>query len=493
VTHRKYIALLAAGLAAWPVSTLAGGMNEAGVNMLCLSLAVLWAVLALVSLKKGKNNPALGTNLILAGGFVAAFVFVLKLPYLFSWHDLASYSADFSGAGKPDGHLGYIAYLVEYGRLPLEDPRIDGYSVFYNPPLYHMVQACFMKLNLLLGIEQETALENLQLVTMLCTCACAMAAVDLMRLMGAKERGVRVGAALMSFQPMMLLMGATLNNDILSVLLVLWCVLFTVRWHKTRRMRDIVLSGVTLGLGMAAKMSIAIIIPCIATVFAVDFFRDWKKWKRYAGQFAVFLLVSVPEAVAWPLFHLMAYQMPLNYVRLPAETINVSGYSLWQRFGIPGHDAIRGLFYSPTRRINHNVWMQTLKTGMFDELTLFAEGTFMWYAAYLVLVLFAGMLLAALVLFIRMLVQKRSPVDGVTRLFLASYGALLIGSYLNFCIQYPYICTFNFRYILPVLALCALAYALYAAEKRGWWARLAVYGYCGACLLVYGVYFFAAA
>lgn len=45
--------------------------------------------------------------------------------------------------------------------------------------------------------------------------------------------------------------------------------------------------------------------------------------------------------------------------------------------------------------------MQTLKTGVFDELTLFDNGTVMWYACYLLMAMFAVLLLIGLVLFVR--------------------------------------------------------------------------------------------
>jgi len=261
-----------------------------------------------------------------------------------------------------------------------------------------------------------------------------------------------------------------------------------VRWQRTRSMRNILLCGVALGLAMATKVSAALIIPCIAVVFAVAFFRDLKQWKRYVGQFAAFLLVSVPEAIAWPVFHLIAYQTPLNYVRLPSEKINIAHYTLWQRFGIPDSKAIRGLFYSGIRKIDHNVWMQTLKTGMFDEMTLFEEGTFMWYFSYMAMVLFAVLLLTAFALFISWLIRKNSHADGMTKGFLAFYGGMLIVNYLNFCRQYPYICSFNFRYILPVLLLCAVAYAAYA-DRRKWIAVLPA-GFAVMVCTVYGMYFF---
>lgn len=499
----KYAALLLAGLLAWALNTLLAPLSGAAVNAACLAL--LFGCLAAAALlmlwrrKRGQASPAVG--LLLAGGFVVGLVFILKLPFDFSWHDLAWYSADFSAAVKPDGHLGYIAYLAQNGSLPLMDPRVEGFSVFYNPPLYHLLQAGFMRLNLWLGIAETVALENLQVLTLVCAAACPLLLDDLLRFLQVGERGRRAGALVMISQPMLWLMGATLNNDITCIMLTMACILFTVRWERTRRMGDIAGIALTLGLAMAVKLSSALLIPCIAMVFVVAFFRDLKRWKRYAGQFGAFLAMSVPPAVAWPLFHLIRYQMPLNYVRLPAETINVSGYTLWQRFGIPDWFAIRSLFYTGIRKTDHNVWMQTMKTGLFDERTLFETGSRMWYASYLWLVLFAGLLLLSLVLMIRLLVKKREGLSGLAKGFLGLYGGVLIANYLKFCVDYPYICTFNFRYILPVIMLCALAFACFADEKRaegkrGRAAEVCRYAACGyivlfalAGIFVYGVSF----
>ena len=127
------------------------------------------------------------------------------------------------------------------------DPRENGYSILYNPPLYHLIQAGFIQLNLWLGVAENVALENLQVVTLLFASACPLVAVDLMSFLGVSERGVRVGALVMAFQPSLWIFGATLNNDILSILCILVCILFTVRWERTRRMGDIL--GIALSMG----------------------------------------------------------------------------------------------------------------------------------------------------------------------------------------------------------------------------------------------------
>ena len=488
---RRYGGLLLAGLGAWALNTAAVSMD--GADAACAVLPLVWLALAARLRTGGRWTERACTSLILAGGFLAGLCFILQLPHDFSWHDLASYSADFSGEAKPDGHLGYIAWIVENGTLPDMNPWLDGFSVFYNPPLYHLIQAGFMKLNLWLGIPQGVALENLQVVTLVFAAACPLVAVDLMRFLGIGERGVHVGALAMAFQPSLWILGATLNNDILSILCILACILFTVRWERTRRMHDILGIALSLGAGMATKLSAALLIPCVALAFIVAFFRDLKRWKRYLGQFAAFLAVSVPPAVAWPLYHLLAFDLPLNYVRLPAETIYVGHLSLWQRFGIPDWFARRTLFYTGVRKTDHNVWMQTLKTAVFDELTLFENGTVLWYVAYLLMALFAGLVLIGFVLFVRMLLRRPARLSGLGATFLGVYGAALVGNYVKFCVDYPYICSFNFRYIAPLLLLGALGIAAGRSRAHACAGRcLSAYTGLFAALAtgVYAVWFF---
>ena len=489
---RKYVALVLAGLGAWVLNTLSASVGGAA-DAACAALPVAWLMRAAWLRTGGRWTERALTSLILAGGFLVGLCFILRLPYGFSWHDLASYSADFSGASKPDGHLGYIAWIVENGTLPTMDPRVEGYNVFYNPPLYHLIQAGFMRLNLWLQVPQAVALENLQVTTLLFASACPLVAVDLMRFLGIRERGVHAGALVMAFQPSLWILGATLNNDILSILCILACILFTVRWERTRRMRDILGIALSLGAGMATKLSAALLIPCVALAFIVAFFRDLKRWKRYLGQFAAFLAVSVPPAVAWPLYHLLAFDLPLNYVRLPAETIYVGHLSLWQRFGIPDWFARRTLFYTGVRKTDHNVWMQTLKTAVFDELTLFENGTVLWYVAYLLMALFAGLVLIGFVLFVRMLLRRPARLSGLGATFLGVYGAALVGNYVKFCVDYPYICSFNFRYIAPLLLLGALGIAAGRSRAHACAGRcLSAYTGLFAALAtgVYAVWFF---
>jgi len=65
-------------------------------------------------------------------------------------------------------------------------------------------------------------------------------------------------------------------------------------------------------------------------------------------------------------------------------------------------------------------------------------------------------------------------------------------SYLKFTLDYPYICTFNFRYIAPVLTLGAAGFAHWrqSLKRAGWLAELYAAGFSALVLFVYGFHFF---
>lgn len=487
---RTSAAMLAAFLFAWSLNTACEITRGVYTDVVCVFLGFAWAVCAVWALTSPRKTERTASHLLLSASLMVGLIFILQLPHLFSWHDLASYSADFSIEGKPDGHLGFIAWMVENKRLPLDiNPMDEGFSVFYNPPLHHIFHALFMKVNLLLGLPQAIALENLQVLTLMFAFGTVHAATLLMRELGMSAKAERTGLWFIAFQPMLLILGATLNNDIQMIFFVVRCMAHVIRWQKKRRLADILLIALFLGCGMATKLNAAMLIPCIAPVFAVAFFKAAKERRMsYVGQFALFLLVSVPIAVAWPLYHMIAFDMPLNYVRLPAETINVSAYPLMQRYGIPNWHARRGLFYSGIRDVHHNVWMQTLTTGLFDEMTLYPDGSAMWYISYMLLMAFAGTLVVGAAGLLTHVCKRRDA----SGWFLLGYGLLLIGSYLKFTLDYPYLCTFNFRYIAPVLVLGAAGFAHWRQNLKrvGWMAECCAAAFSALTLFVYGVTFF---
>ncbi|MCL1854900.1 MAG: hypothetical protein FWF86_04125, partial [Clostridia bacterium] len=248
--------------------------------------------------------------------------------------------------------------------------------------------------------------------------------------------------------------------------------------------------ALALGLGMATKLSVAVAAAPLALLFVLHFVKHFREWKAILRQYLLFLLISVPVGIAWPLYHAIRFGMPLSFMRLPAESIHVGHLPLASRYGFPDGAALRSLFYTGIRKLDYNVWFQTLKTALFDELSLFPTGSPMWYLCYLMAALFTLLTAASVLLFARMSVKRDPGFPPQSRLFLAVLAAALLGSYLLFSLQYPYICSFSFRYIFPVILLAAAAFAKFChkTSRTAKFLEALIWIFSGVSCLIYGVF-----
>ena len=487
---RQMLAWLgAAALVAWVASTLLFGAPKATIHVVWLGMVGLF-VLAVKLVRPRTISRETIPFLLLMGGFFMQLLFVLHMPYDFSWHDLGGFGS-LEGNTIYGGHLGHINFWLRWPELPMPNPMLPAYEDYYHPPLYHLLQAGFLRTNLLLGISLEAGLENLQIFTLLASSLCLWQVYCILCQLKMSLGGASVGLGFMAAQPVLWIYGGTLNNDIFCLFWMLLAVFYTLRWLEAPKLRNILGIAIALGLGMATKLSAAALALPIGLVFAVRFFQNLPAWKKYIQQFSLFLLVCAPLGLAWPIFHAIAFQVPFNYIRLPAETINVAHLPLSQRFGIPNGEVLRSLFFSGNRRVDHNVWFQTLKTALFDELTLFPLGSTWWYMSYGLAALFTVLIAASAVLFLRLLFKRGNGYSPLCKVFLGTYGATLLGSYVVFCLQYPYLSTFNFRYIMPLLLLCAIAIADFCRKPSLAAKLLASFTavFAGAGCAVYMAYF----
>ena len=477
-------------LFSWFFNTLLFDAAPVVVNCVWLGM-VACCSFVILSFRRRVPLQALLIPSLLAASFLMQFLFVLRMPYNFSWHDLGGFDSLEDNIIN-GGHLGIIRHIVKSGGLPSVNPMLAQYKDYYHPPLFHVVQAIFLKCNLWLGIPLEAALENLQIPTLFASSLCLWIIWRILHQLRFSRHGQWIGMSFAALQPAFFIYGATLNNDIFSLLFIFLTILYTLQWMEAPSLRCILPISLSIGLGMATKLSLALIAIPVGFVFAIRFFQNLSQWKSYLRQFSFFLLICAPLGLGWQLYQLFVFQVPLNQIPLPAATLNVGHLSISMRFGIPDGAVVRSLFYSGIRKTDYNVWFQTLKTALFDELTLYPLGSFMWYMSYLLTALFAVLCGIAVLCFLRFLLQRKSPLPPLPRIFLGMYSLVLMGSYLLFCFQYPYVCTFNFRYIFPFLLLGAIALASFF-QKPALSGRLILFplfSFNIVSCIVYGTYLF---
>lgn len=443
---RWWIYALAAFGAAWALNTAVEcAVLPAKAAYLLLGLG--WGACAADAFRQRSERAFL--RLTVVSGLCAAMLFVIRFPYVYAWHDVAAYVPGTAGTEQGNHHMGYVLWLMEKGSLPLVNPLEADYSIFAHPPVFYLLAALFLKLNLLLQLPLAAALENLQVLNMAFAVAGWMTIAQILRDFGFRGRRLCASVLAAAAQPMFYMLGCALNNDSLSVLCILQCLLWVLRWCRNRKMAELLLTGLWLGGGMAVKYTVALLIPALGVLFAVVFFRELCRWKKNVQQYGIFLLSSVPLGIAWPLYQLMAWNVPLGFVRT-VDAPSLIGLTLLQRYGLPGAEALGQLFFRNDAATDHNLWFQLLKTALFDEKTLFRTQNLLWLLSYAALVLYAVWMGWAAWRGLRLAAGK-SSITGMPRLLLSVYAATLVLYFVKFTLDMPFVCSINFRYMMTLL------------------------------------------
>ncbi|MDR3552047.1 MAG: glycosyltransferase family 39 protein, partial [Clostridia bacterium] len=245
---------------------------------------------------------------------------------------------------------------------------------------------------------------------------------------------------------------ASINNDMLAILFLAIAVLYLIRWLKRQSFKNSILLALAIGFGMMTKMSVAIIAPVAAVVFAFVFFR---RLKSHTGmelipKFAAFLGICVPLGLWYPLRNWFLFRQSPGYVLLLStdQPIYMGGHSIVQRFlSLPFATEMfaRGrIFGDPAR--DYNIFMFLIKSSVLGEWDWSFEklGTL---AGQLVI---ANMLLIAVSLIAAAYVLIRAR-DKESRLKKALFALIWLSEmafYVEFNLSYPFGCSMDFRYIV---------------------------------------------
>ncbi len=387
-------------------------------------------------------------------GFLVRLAYIMAVSIHTKQHDAGSVE-------KMNGHLGYMAYLLYNRHLPDMDVR-DVYQ-FYHPPLHHMIAAFWVKFQTLIGIKEENVWENVQLLTLFYSCCCMILSYKIFRQLGLKGKALVIAFAVVAFCPTFYILAGSINNDILSVTLMLGAILNTLYWYKKPTMGRILCIAVCVGCAMMAKLSGWLVAPAIAFIFLYVFFRHLKDWKTYLLQFGAFLIVCVPLALWWEIRNNITHGVPIAYIlELSQNSEQYIGdipvmkrlfdFSLFQFRDVGDQFTMYDGAYN-----EYNPLIALFKTSMFDELF-----TVHYYPkiAGINTILFWTAVVLGVVGFVAMvwsfLSEYKDPKFGwVQKIFLGILYVTFMVSYYIFCIKFPHVCTENIRYAVPVIVIGA--------------------------------------
>ncbi len=389
--------------------------------------------------------------LMMVLGVVARYCYVLKFDCSQIQHDVGRFDGEI-------GHEPYIMYWYKNG-LALPDFDVTTRWQFYHPPLHHILMALGLRVFTTFGMSLEWAQEAIQILPMLYSALSMVACYRIFKLVRLHGAGLVAATAIVCFYPTFIIWGGAYNNDMLATLFMLLAILWTLKWYQKPSLRRILPIALCIGLGMSTKLSAWMVAPAVAIVFLWTLIRNIKKPLPFIGQFAAFGAAVFPLGLWWGIRNLLLFNIPITYVPdINSVAMSVETVPVWQRlfdFSLPQFTypfMAFTVYHAPYNEYNPLTGL--LKTSIFDEYNTpwnFSEMATVFVVIAAVLALFGTVCL------VWWLIRRDTAADLTTKIFFVTIFVTILISYYLFCFEFPYVCTENIRYCIPVIPILALA------------------------------------
>ena len=389
---------------------------------------------------KGKLNANTVVTLLIICGFALRLGYAIQYNYQYNQHDVESLNSS--------GHLSYIYGIATGEGLP----ETNDWQ-FCHPPLHHILAGLSVKLSHSLGFSNIHAFENIQYITVFYSTMSLFAGASILRLCNIKGRLLCISVGILAFHPSLYILAGSINNDILMIMLSMYSILFLLKWCKKHTVINALLCGLFCGLAMMTKVSAALLAVVAAiTVIFIFIVEKNKNIGAFLLQVGCFLVVFLPLGLWHPIRNYLLFEQPLGYVApIPVSNPLYTGdYSVFERFFTLSSDIETGIYVDVWNE--YNVWRYLLRNSLFGEYNFGNNGIAFWaVVANVVLIIVSTIAMLFLVF------KKDLYFENNTRLPLFALYFLQLGFFVYFNIQYPFGCTMDFRYIVPLL-FCGVAF-----------------------------------
>ena len=440
-----------------------------------IGLGIYWA-------KKGELTPRRVAFLIVAASFLVKLAYVLSTGLSDRQHDVGTFKE------SSIGHAGRIFRTYEGELFP---ETIRGQA--YHPPLHYVIEAAWLKILSWRGFAIGAAKHYVTAVTLFYSCALTVVCRKITREFGFNENVQNLCLALVAFHPTFIILAASYNNDLLSILLLFVAMLYAIRWFREPTFKNILFLALGIGLGMMSKLSAGYIAPAVAVLFIIKLITLKGNRVKLLGEYCAFGAVCVPLGTWWSFYMLAVHDKPLGYVmKLSSKLPQYIGFRT-------ASERLFGFFESLSESIwfargtdtgfsdafyEYNIPSAVLKTSVFGEWQIGKGNGFTEFLAYALIMLNAVIILFSLWCTVRMITKKHPGVKGALKCFLYILWATVIVTYVKFCFDYPHNCTMDFRYIVPTAVLGVIFIGAYTDLAKNKALKAAVYSVCGAFCLV---------
>lgn len=341
-------------------------------------------------------------------------------------------------------------------------------------------------------------------MTLFYVCAVTITVYKILRLFDLKGKALTIPFGMCCMYPYLVLMSGGINNDPLMLCFTVGAIYCVLKWYREQTAKNIVKAALCIGLGMMTKISVGLIAPAVAILFFVALVQNRKNMANRLGQMCLFGVICCPLGLWWSVRNYLRFGVKPNYVPSlsNADVQYIGDLTAKHRLTDFSFSQIKIVFeqwggesykeYNPTiAMLKNSIFGEGINETFFPENAMLVPYALFWIALVLAVIAFIAMLI---VLFV-----KTDNARFTEKLMLTVVYATILGNYYNFCIRYPFICTMNFRYIIPCMLIGLINIGLFTdlcnrSEKAPCKAIVSTMSYLSSAFIVlsYITYFFVA-
>lgn len=402
-------------------------------------LLVVGIYYAAKQIKKLRINYKDIVLIIMILGILIRAMYIIYTPITERQHDVYSIN--------DQGHLGYIYTIYQTGKLP------DTNSIqFYHPPLFHLIAAGWLKVNDLFNVGLDRSIEGIQIITAIFSSLIMLVAYRIVEKIEIRNIYKILIMVVMAFHPTFIILAGSINNDVLMILLSFYIILYLIKWNDDPNIKNTIILAIITGCAVMTKVSGAIMAAPIMYTFIKRIFEVYKVEKknllRLFGKFLLFGVISLPLGLWHPIRNLIMFNQKIGWVLLPAEGLYVGQYSIFERFLSISFKELFDYTYCAIP-VDHNIFSYIVKTSILGEFT-YNNGIDVYVSLFKIINLIIISITIICIFILLKKIKKISNNSFVTKILLITFFINIV-SYYHFNIQYPYICTMDFRYIVPTI------------------------------------------
>lgn len=425
-------------------------------------------VLTLYWFSDRKNNSeSLNIFLISGLGFVLKIHYVLITSILDRQHDVLFF-------GGNAGHAAYIEYILNYHSLPNVNPQELWQS--YHPPLHHIASAIWIGFNeKLLMVDHNASRESLQIPALIYSMLIIIISIRIMKYFKLKAHALYLPLIILNFHPSIIHFAGSINNDPLATVFVMGAILTTLQWYEKQTTRNIIKIALMIGLGMMTKISAGIVAPSVAFMFLIVLINRVKNKdniRKLLTQYFIFGIICIPLGLWYPIRNTIRWGLPLLYVsKIPENTIQKIDIPFWNRITDFSSYQFKNVYEQwkfiedgSIKGYNEfNPIIAAIKTSVFgeylnDSVFKYSNGINPSFFAYFMFWIAVIIAIIATFAFVHLITSKRlrSSLNTTCRIgifFLTVFIFSSMISYYKLANDYPFVCTMDFRYIVPLVPI----------------------------------------